>query len=74
MPLAEWWLKPWNNQQDFVKVQIDPGCMKDSAGKFGLDIMPPRAIANVQKETENAWAGARVPAGSVAASDGCEPS
>ena len=50
------------------------GCMKDSAGKLCLDIMPPRAIANVQKETEDAWADARVPAGCVATSDGRSPS
>ncbi len=49
------------------------GCMKDSAGKFCLDIMQPRAVANVQKETEDVWAGARVQAMSVAASGGCEP-
>lgn len=29
------------------------GCMNDSAGKFCPDIMPPRAIASVQKETED---------------------
>src|SRR5712692_6981013 len=50
------------------------GCMKDSAGKFCPDIMTQRALANVQKETEDACAEARVPAGCVAASDGCEPS
>ena len=50
------------------------GCMKDSAGKFCPDIMPPRVIANVQKETEDAWAEVRVQAVCVAASDGCEPS
>ncbi len=47
--------------------------MKDSAGKFCPDIMPPRVVASVQKETEDAWAEARVPAGCVAASDECEP-
>jgi DNA helicase II / ATP-dependent DNA helicase PcrA len=48
--------------------------MNDSAGKIGIDIMPPRAIATVQKEPEDAWAGARVQEPFVAAADGCEPS
>src|SRR5258708_1328541 len=29
------------------------GCMNDSAGKFCPDIMPPKVIASVQKETED---------------------
>ena len=57
----------------FVKFQAVYGCMNDSAGKLCPDIMLPRAIANVQKETEDAWAGARVQAVSVAASAGCDP-
>ena len=51
----------------------EKGCMNDSAGKFCPDIMPPRAIVNVQKQTEDAWDEARVQAGCVAASDGCAP-
>jgi len=30
------------------------GCVKDSAGKFCLDIMPKRSVANVQMEIEDA--------------------
>src|SRR6266567_9575596 len=59
------------------KRNMPPDCLQpihDSAGKIGIDIMPPRAIAHVQKETEDAWVGARVQEPSVAASDGCSPS
>jgi len=55
-------------------VSIAIGLMKDSAGKFCPDILPPRAVAKVQRETEDAWAEARVQAVCVAASDGCGPS
>src|SRR5260221_8455161 len=54
--------------------RLPPGCMNDSAGKFCPDIMSPSAVANVQKETKDAWVGARVQAACVAASDGCGPS
>ena len=59
---------------DLSGARLSGGCMNDSAGKFCPDIMPPRVIANVQKETEDAWAEVRAQAVCVAASDGCEPS
>jgi len=47
------------------------GCMKDSAGKFCPDIMPPDVIASVQKKTADVWAEVRVQEPCVAAYDKC---
>ncbi len=35
MPQTEWWLKPWNNQRDYVKVEIDPALISGCKGTFG---------------------------------------
>ena len=48
--------------------------MEDSAGKLYPDIMPPKVVASVQKETADAWVGTRVRVVLVAASDECSPS
>lgn len=35
MPFTEWYLKPWGNNQDFAKVQIDPAVISGGRGTFG---------------------------------------
>ncbi len=49
MPLAEWWLKPWNNQRDFVKVQIDPALISGHRGVLGPALFLPYTLSGQEE-------------------------
>ena len=44
MPQTEWYLKPWGNHQDFVRVQIDPAVIAGGRGTFGPVLFLPYTL------------------------------
>src|SRR5260370_30013424 len=72
MPLAEWYLSRWGNQQDFARVQIDPAEVWGGRGPFGPVLVLPYKLpkregssASLELLSVEGWIGL----GNVAESD-----